>query len=201
MTERSGAKEPAAAGRPRPDVPMPRIRDPHISPREDAGETAPSFRQEPYPTTYGSPDRSRLKRALRAYVMGHDRGWEAERKLAEADRPEQPVDRPDRFRGPPAEGEVQADEIRATSSGLPEGVDVDVPEAPIDQLRFGVPVPERLAFHRGPDVWRDRIARSRVVAPGQRPSGNDPPAPRERPSGVGPDRTSPDETSPTSHGH
>lgn len=176
------------AGQPRPDLPIPRIRDPHISPREGGGETAPSFRREPYPATYGRPDRSRLKRALRAYVMGHDRGWEAERKLAEADRPDRPVDRPDRFRGPPQEGEVEPEEIRATSSGLPEGVDVSVPEAPVGQLRFGVPVPERLAFHRGPDVWRDRIAR---------PEGS---RSRGRASGAEPTRSSPGETRSTSHG-
>ncbi|MFW6193793.1 MAG: hypothetical protein ACOC83_09940, partial [Gemmatimonadota bacterium] len=33
-----------------------------------------------YPHAYGTPGRTDWRRALRAYVNGHDRGWEADRK-------------------------------------------------------------------------------------------------------------------------
>ncbi len=160
-----------------------RIPDRPIAPREGA-EPAPSFGREPTPRTYGAPDRSHLKRALRAYVMGHDRGWEAERKLREAEREEEReserratagesgreaagVDRPDRFRGPPAEGELDEATVVRTSSGLPESMDEDDPDASVRRSRFGVPVPDRLRFHRGPDVWRDRLRGREAAAPAE----------------------------------
>lgn len=160
-----------------------RIPDRPIAPREGA-EPAPSFGREPTPRTYGAPDRARLKRALRAYVMGHDRGWEAERKLREAEREEERearrrateaesgretagVDRPDRFRGPPAEGELDEATVARTSSGLPESMDEDDPDASVPRSRLGVPVPDRLRFHRGPDVWRDRLRGREAAAPAE----------------------------------
>ena len=81
---------------------------------------------DPPPTRY---DRGWLKRALRAYVSGHDRGLVAARKLGAvepegADRAVERVERSDRAAGP---------------SGL------------------DVPVPDRLDFRRGPGRWRDRL--------------------------------------------
>lgn len=73
-----------------------------------------------------SHDRATLHRALRAYVEGHDRGWTVARKR-EKGAPHRDVTEP-------------AFDDRATRS----------------QARIGVPVPERLDFHRGPDTWRSR---------------------------------------------
>ena len=77
-----------------------------------------------------------LKAALRAYVAGHDRGWEADRKL-EAAEPG----------GDASEGEIPW-------SSEPEGP------------RFGVGVPDELDFHRGPDTWRSGPAARPVASGG-----------------------------------
>lgn len=130
---------------------------------EQSDSAAPSFEREPYPATYGRPDRSGLKRALRAYVMGHDQGRSAARKLAEAEAEVEPGPT-DRFRQPSAGKDVQ--ELEEMSAELPRAGTLQSPEAPIRQARFGVPVPDRLVFHRGPDVWRDRIGRPQVRSSG-----------------------------------
>ncbi|MGH7539985.1 MAG: hypothetical protein ACRELC_03195 [Gemmatimonadota bacterium] len=80
-----------------------------------------------------------LQRALRAYVMGHDRIWEAEREPG----------RIDMGVGEPQEG--------AEPEGAePERVETEdaEPEWSAAPPRFGVPVPDELAFHRGPSTWR-----------------------------------------------
>lgn len=114
------------------------------------GEAAPSF-EAPHPRTYGRPGRDRLKAAYWAYVWGHDRGWEAERKrhegeaLAKAGAGER--------RRPPRGAEERTP---AGSSGS-----LAVAPVPPGAPRFGIPVPERLSFHRGPGTWRSRLARRR----------------------------------------
>lgn len=144
MTESREEGRRADAGDGGPDIREPQGRGRDVATRE-GDVAAPSFRDEPYPRSYGRPDRSFLRRALRAYVMGHDRGWEAERKLEAADREVEPRFA-DRFREAP-----------------PEGASAAAPTT-----RFGVPVPERLDFHRGPDTWRDRIRRRQDAAPADR---------------------------------
>lgn len=78
-------------------------------------------------------DRRRFKRALAAYVLGHDRGIVAATKGA---------------------GLVPNDPDSRDEEDT--SADADTPaDAP---LRFGVPVPAVLSFHRGPDTWRERPA-------------------------------------------
>lgn len=67
-----------------------------------------------------------FRRAVRAYVMGHDRIWEAERKLGR--------------------------DVTGVAEETPEPEPHGEPEPP----RYGVPVPRTLRFHRGPSTWRDR---------------------------------------------
>ncbi len=69
-------------------------------------------------------DRRDLRAALDAYVRGHDRVWEPDRKLPRHPRPEPEL---------PEFGSVPA------------------------RPRYGVAVPARLDFHRGPDTWRTRL--------------------------------------------
>lgn len=79
-----------------------------------------------------------VRRALRTYVLGRDAGYDPALKeeLAESRRE----------RGSPA-GSVPASTpepaLRAPDSG--------------SRPSFGVPVPERLAFHRSASRWRDLI--------------------------------------------
>lgn len=114
---------------------------------------APSF-EAAYPATYGTPKRDRLKRAYWAYVMGHDRGWEAERKSETAARLVEEEERARRGRRWSRRGAEEGPEAPA---GMVEGTRDETPGAPIGEARFGVPVPRRLDYHRGPDTWRDRI--------------------------------------------
>lgn len=133
-------------------------RDPRVATRGGEAGEAPSF-DAPYPRTYGPPDRDRLKLGYRAYVEGHDRGWEAERKRrmaeagVEAEAEERRVRRAPR--GAPTESGPGP-----SPGGLASGAR-DRPKADAGAARYGVPVPERLDFHRGPDTWRDRIGRPR----------------------------------------
>ena len=70
-----------------------------------------------------------LKRALAAYVAGRNGGWDSELKSVSAD-------------GTPA-AEPDAD---------------DEPSGRVEPAaHVGVPVPERLAFERGPGTWRTRL--------------------------------------------
>ena len=94
------------------------------------------FDEGGYPQAYGRPDVGvgDWRRAMRAYVAGHDRGWSADRKYREAEESEEEgprltVRRPDQ-ESPPSE-----------------------------RVRFGVGVPERedFSFHRGASIWRDRL--------------------------------------------
>ncbi|MFQ5888428.1 MAG: hypothetical protein ACE5JR_00095 [Gemmatimonadota bacterium] len=76
------------------------------------------------------PCRIDLRRAFDIYVRGRSRNTDPEEK---ARRVSSPVDPPD-----------------AGAAALESGVR---PPA-----RFGVPIPERLDFHRGAGTWRERLA-------------------------------------------
>lgn len=136
---------------------VPTARDTQLPVKGGEGEAqTPSFRT-PYPTSYGRPDRWRLKSAYWSYVLGHDRGWDAERKRASGDARAAERDR-ERLRRPPEAGASAAgDEAGEGTPGLAGGMGEDVPEATASRSRYGVPIPENLSFHRGPDTWRDRI--------------------------------------------
>lgn len=106
-----------------------------------------------YPRTYGRVDRHFLKSAYWAYVQGHDLGWEADRKrrAAAAILETEALER----RRPGVRAGERSEREPDAASGRLERTGPRPPEAP----RFGVPVPERLDFHRGPDTWRDRLGR------------------------------------------
>ena len=91
-----------------------------------------------------------LKRALRVYVLGHDAGYDVATKLrigagaleteqlgASVAAPAAALDPPEAARTGPAVG---LDSATSASAG--------------DR---GVPVPERLDFHRSAGTWRDHI--------------------------------------------
>lgn len=112
-----------------------------------------AFEARDYPQSYSRPDAGGWRRALRAYVNGHDRGWESDRKLEVADaavdeaRPGR-EETPRRVPGPEADSEEAGGEAtgRTGRGGTP----------------FGVEIPERdrLVFHRSASTWRDRLPRA-----------------------------------------
>lgn len=112
-----------------------------------------AFESHDYPHAYGQPASGEWRRALRAYVNGHDRGWEAERKLEVADAAVEETrpgreESPRRVAGPEADSEEAGGEATArTERG---------------GTRFGVEVPDRdqLVFHRSASTWRDRLPRA-----------------------------------------
>lgn len=116
-----------------------------------------SFEARDYPQSYGGSGGMDWRRALRAYVGGHDRGWETERKEREAagtatDEPASPTAR--EAGGGTSPG----------AAGRETGDGSDAATAPtVGGSRFGVPVPDRdrLRFHRGASVWRDRLPAAR----------------------------------------
>ena len=76
-----------------------------------------------------------LKRALRAYVLGHDAGYDVATKLRIA------------------AGALETERLAASSA---EGLDPAAATLASAGER-GVPVPEQLDFHRSAGTWRDRI--------------------------------------------
>lgn len=107
------------------------------------------FQEEVYPRSYGSPHGLDWRRALRAYVRGHDRGWESDRKYRAAEDRRGPAERAARTARPKRARRPE------TPSRPAEGTTAKTEAGP----RFGVPVPERLSFHRGASRWRERIPR------------------------------------------
>lgn len=93
------------------------------------------FAEEEHPHASGTPSPADWRRAMRAYVRGHDRGWSADRKYDEA--AEEPPRSPRPERG--------AEETRAGRG-----------------TRVGVGVPDRgsFSFHRAASTWRDRLPSS-----------------------------------------
>lgn len=146
--------------------PGPEGRD--TGPEEGEQEDRSDFDDQVFPRSYPVPGRLNLDQALRAYVLGHDRGWDADRKAELAvEREEegftgagQALDSGDRTG--PADGDAR-DDVRDEApddDGRPDGTE--------EGLRYGVPVPETLSFHRGAAIWRDRIPRPRRS---RRPAG------------------------------
>ncbi len=129
---REGSREPGPEGR-----------DP--GPEGGEEEDRSDFDDQVYPRSYPVPGRLNLDQALRAYVLGHDRGWDAERKAELA-----------------VEGEEEgfSGAGQALDSGERTGPDDgDRSDETGEGRRYGVPVPETLSFHRGAAIWRDRIPR------------------------------------------
>lgn len=112
-----------------------------------------SFEEQDYPHSYARPGAGGWRRAMRAYVNGHDRGWEAGRKYDRADE-EVEASRPGREEEPRRAGEPEA----ASREGRGEAT------ARTDRGRtpFGVSIPDRgsLDFHRSASTWRDRLPRA-----------------------------------------
>lgn len=106
------------------------------------------FRAADYPHSYGSPGGLDWRRALRAYVNGHDRGWEADRKFAVAAEEAEGAsaaqgEEPERHAAPRV-GAERADEATArTGRGTRFGV--------------GVADPSEMTFHRAASTWRERL--------------------------------------------
>lgn len=105
------------------------------------------FQSGDYPRGYPTPGRMDWRRALRAYVAGHDRGWEADRKYRSAEEATDTSpapsreEAPRRHEAPEASGEEAGEATGRTEEGT----------------RYGVPVAEELSFHRGASTWRDRL--------------------------------------------
>ncbi len=90
-----------------------------------------------------------LKRAVRTYVLGHDVGYDVETKSrigAGALEAERLATGPAAALGPPG----------AARTGPAAGLDPAAATSASAGAR-GVPVPERLDFHRSAGTWRDRI--------------------------------------------
>lgn len=115
----------------------------------DAGER---FEEGDYAHAYGVPGRLDWRRAVRAYVNGHDRGWEADRKHERA---------AGEVAGRPA-GPAGAGAAAPEGSGE-RGSAADVATARSGEgTRYGITVPDReeLDFHRSASTWRDRLPRA-----------------------------------------
>lgn len=112
-----------------------------------------SFEDQDHPHSYPGPGTGGWRRALRAYVNGHDRGWGAQRKLDVAGA-EVETSRPGREEEP----------RRAPPAGKASAEAVDEATARTDRggTPFGVEIPDRdrLDFHRGASTWRDRLPRA-----------------------------------------
>lgn len=129
--------------------------------RERDGETGSPYRgassdydEQIYPRTYRTPGRINLKKAMREYVRGHDRGWDQETKSRMADESLEADESEEGYLGPGqavASGELTLRVGGETATGAASGGDGD------DRARYGVGVPEKLVFHRGADTWRDRV--------------------------------------------
>ncbi|HKK07644.1 MAG TPA: hypothetical protein VKA44_02030 [Gemmatimonadota bacterium] len=87
--------------------------------------------------------------ALRAYVAGHDRGRDAAAKLADAAR----------AAGGSA---LPAREGAAEPAPTPEAERWEGATAGGVRSTYGVPIPERLDFHRGAGTWRRRLPWVRI---------------------------------------
>lgn len=118
-----------------------------------------SFEDRDYPRSYAGAGGTGWRRALQAYVDGHDRGWETERKEREAaarvpdEEPESPTGR----ELVPASGEPATGSRASGETG--EGAPGETTARTEEGTRFGVAIPDRheLRFHRSASVWRDRL--------------------------------------------
>lgn len=130
-------------------------------PGAESGETSAyrgdssDYDDEIYPRTYRAPGQINLKKAMREYVRGHDRGWDQETKSRMAEDELEADASREAYLGPGqavASGELT---LRVGGETSTEAA-ADVGEGE-DRPRFGVGVPEKLEFHRGADTWRDRV--------------------------------------------
>lgn len=107
------------------------------------------FEASDHPQSYGTPTVGvgDWRRAVRAYVSGHDRGWSADRKYREA--AEEPTGG-ERERSPSVDASASGEDEARTQGGTGPAV------------RFGVGIPDRdrFSFHRSASTWRDRLPAS-----------------------------------------
>lgn len=143
----------------------------------EEGEGRSDFDREVYPRSYPVPGRLNLKRAMRAYVHGHDRGWDAERKaeIGESGAGEGARGTEEGYQGA---GQALDSGERTARPGAGSTSATGPPEAR-EGTRYGIPVPEELSFHRSADTWRDRIphphtARRPAGWPASGPSNDEP---------------------------
>lgn len=112
---------------------------------------------EVYPRSYSGHGRLNLKKAMREYVQGHDRGWTQEKKARLArESIDSEAGGQEGYLGPGQaveSGELTLRVGGETSAEAAAGAE----GRGEDRLRFGVGVPEKLQFHRGADTWRDRV--------------------------------------------
>ena len=119
------------------------------------------YDEEIYPRTYRTPGRINLKKAMREYVRGHDRGWDQETKSRMAEESLEAEESKEGYLGPGQAvasgdltlrvgGETSTEAARAAGGDGEQGEEEGRP-------RFGVGVPETLKYHRGADTWRDRV--------------------------------------------
>lgn len=106
------------------------------------------FEAGEHPQSYGMPTvgMGDWRRAMRAYVSGHDRGWSGDRKYREA--AEEPGG--GEPAGPPADAPAAGEDEAGTAGRTGPTV------------RFGVGIPDRehFSFHRSASTWRDRLPAS-----------------------------------------
>lgn len=120
------------------------------------GET---FGDRDYPQSYGGSGGTDWRRALRAYVGGHDRGWETERKEREA------AEAADDEKAAADQEAVGTATSRCASGQEAVAAAEETADRIGELTRVAVPVPDRdrLRFHRGPSVWRDRLPAARQL--------------------------------------
>ena len=111
------------------------------------------FKEEAWRRTRGRPGvvpgGTDWRVALRAYVAGHDRGRDAASKLADAEAAAGGSSLPAREGLPErASGQSPGGGEAAASGGI--------------RSSYGVPIPERLDFHRGAGTWRRRLTWVRI---------------------------------------
>lgn len=113
------------------------------------------FGSADYPHAYGAPGRMDWRRALRAYVNGHDRGWEADRKheVAAGEAPARSEPRSPAPAGERGEGDVAA-------AGASEAGDATARTARGTRFGVGVADPSEMTFHRSASTWRERLPRA-----------------------------------------
>jgi len=130
--------------------------------RETFGRRAGErFTEHDFPRSYPVPEPLDWRRALRAYIDGHDRNWEADRKFAEAAEEAEVRDSPAPAAGP---GEWPVPDASRAEEAREDAGEEDAGTARTDEgTRFGVGVPDRdqLEFHRGASIWRDELEESR----------------------------------------
>lgn len=131
---------------------------------EADGSTSPyrgdssDYDEEIYPRSYRTPGRINLKKAMREYVRGHDRGWDQETKSRMAEESLEAEESDEGYLGPGqavASGELTLRVGGETSTEAAR--DSTAHDEDEGRPRFGVGVPETLEYHRGADTWRDRV--------------------------------------------